>query len=66
MCSAKPTTAITVQATLNASSVRNSATRCSGVGVSVNFYQQKAELPGIKAAMPEYADVNSPVLQDEV
>ncbi len=35
-------------------------------GVSVNYYQQKAELPGIKEAMPEYAEVNSQVLQDVV
>ncbi len=28
-------------------------------GVSVSYYQQKAELPGIKAAMPEYAEVHS-------
>ena len=35
-------------------------------GVSVNYYQQKAELPGIKAAMPDYAEVNSQVLQDVV
>jgi putative transposase len=35
-------------------------------GVSVNYYQQKAELPGIKAAMPEYAEVHSQVLQDVV
>jgi putative transposase len=35
-------------------------------GVSVTYYQQKAELPGIKAAMPEYAEVNSQVLQDVV
>ncbi len=35
-------------------------------GVSVNYYQQKAELPDIKAAMPEYAEVNSQVLQDVV
>src|SRR5262245_60222307 len=27
-------------------------------GVSVSYYQQKAELPGIKKAMPEYAEVN--------
>src|SRR5215468_11139810 len=33
-------------------------------GVSVTYYQQKAELPGIKEAMPEYAEVNSQVLQD--
>ncbi len=35
-------------------------------GVSVNYYQQKAELPGIKEAMPDYAEVNSQVLQDVV
>ena len=35
-------------------------------GVSVNYYQQKAELPGIKAAMPDYAEVHSQVLQDVV
>jgi putative transposase len=35
-------------------------------GVSVGAYQQKAELPGIKEAMPEYADVHSQVLQDVV
>ena len=33
-------------------------------GVSVSYYQQKAELPGIKDAMPEYAEVHSQVLQD--
>src|SRR5262249_19049076 len=26
-------------------------------GVSVTYYQQKAELPGIKEAMPEYAQL---------
>ncbi len=35
-------------------------------GVSVTYYQQKAELPGIKEAMPEYAEVNGQVLQDVV
>jgi putative transposase len=35
-------------------------------GVSVSYYQQKAELPGIKEAMPEYTDVNAQVLQDVV
>ena len=35
-------------------------------GVSVTYYQQKAELPGIKEAMPEYGEVNSQVLQDVV
>jgi putative transposase len=33
-------------------------------GVSVSYYQQKAELPGIKEPMPEYGEVNSQVLQD--
>src|SRR5262252_2639801 len=35
-------------------------------GVSVSYYQQKAELPSIKAEMPEYAEVHSQVLQDVV
>src|SRR5215467_2922203 len=35
-------------------------------GVSVTYYQQKAELPGIKTAMPEYGEVHSQVLQDVV
>jgi putative transposase len=35
-------------------------------GVSVGYYQQKAELPGIKAEMPEYGEVHSQVLQDVV
>src|SRR5689334_12021266 len=35
-------------------------------GVSVNYYQQKAELPGVKAEMPEYGEVHSQVLQDVV
>jgi putative transposase len=35
-------------------------------GVSVSYYQQKAELPGIKEAMPEYAEVSSQVLQGVV
>src|SRR5262249_43049746 len=35
-------------------------------GISVTYYQQKAELPGIKEAMPEYRDVHSQVLQDVV
>jgi putative transposase len=34
--------------------------------VSVGYYQQKAELPPIKAAMPEYGEVHSQVLQDVV
>jgi len=35
-------------------------------GVSVNYYQQKAELPGIKEALPEYGEVHSQVLQEIV
>ena len=35
-------------------------------GVTVTYYQQKAELPSIKEAMPEYAEVNAQVLQDVV
>ena len=35
-------------------------------GVSVTYYQQKAELPSIKEAMPEYGEVHSQVLQDVV
>jgi putative transposase len=35
-------------------------------GVSVGYYQQKAELPGLKAEMPEYTAVHSQVLQDVV
>ncbi len=35
-------------------------------GVSVSYYQQKAELPDIKEAIPEYSEVNSQVLQDVV
>jgi putative transposase len=34
--------------------------------VSITYYQQKAELPEIKAAMPEYGEVNGQVLQDVV
>jgi putative transposase len=35
-------------------------------GVTVSYYQQKAELPGIKEALPEYGEVNAQVLQDVV
>ena len=35
-------------------------------GVSVTYSQQQAELPVIKEAMPEYAEVNAQVLQDVV
>ncbi len=34
--------------------------------VSVNYYQQKAELPDLKAACPDYAEVNAQVLQDVI
>jgi putative transposase len=33
-------------------------------GVTNTYYQQKAELPDIKQAMPEYGEVHSQVLQD--
>ena len=32
--------------------------------VSLNYYQQATELPDLKAASPEYAEVNAQVLQD--
>jgi putative transposase len=35
-----------------------------GHGIGVNYYQQKAELPDLKAAFPEYAEVHSQVVQD--
>ncbi len=35
-------------------------------GVTVTYFQQKAELPEIKNAMPEYAEVNAQVLQNVV
>ncbi|HEV2458644.1 MAG TPA: transposase, partial [Ktedonobacterales bacterium] len=35
-------------------------------GISVSYYQQKAELPSIKAELPEYSAVHSQVLQDVV
>lgn len=34
--------------------------------VPVNYYQQKAELPDLKAACPEFAEVNAQVLQDVI
>jgi putative transposase len=34
--------------------------------VSVTYYQQKAELPDLKVACPEYAEVNAQVLQDVI
>src|SRR6476469_1176503 len=35
-----------------------------GQGVSATYYQQAMELPDLKAACPEYAEVNAQVLQD--
>src|SRR5215472_13788001 len=35
-----------------------------GQGVGVTYYQQKAELPNLKAACLAYAEVNAQVLQD--
>jgi putative transposase len=35
-------------------------------GVTVTYFLQKAELPGIKEAMPEYTEIHSQVLQDVV
>ena len=35
-----------------------------GQGKRASYYQQKAELPELKAAFPEYAEVNAQVLQD--
>ena len=44
-----------------------SVVKRGGCAVSVlPTYQQKAELPGIKEAMPDYAEVHSQVLQDVV
>ncbi|HEV2458983.1 MAG TPA: transposase [Ktedonobacterales bacterium] len=35
-----------------------------GQGQAATYYQQKAELPDLKAACPEYAEINAQVLQD--
>ncbi|HEX6122273.1 MAG TPA: transposase, partial [Ktedonobacterales bacterium] len=35
-------------------------------GVSISYYQQKAELPDLKAACPEYSEINAQVLQDVI
>jgi putative transposase len=35
-----------------------------GQGKGASYYQQKAELPVLKAAYPEYAEINAQVLQD--
>src|SRR5260221_6873897 len=37
-----------------------------GQGAGATYYQQKAELPGLKAACPEYDEVNAQVLQDVI
>src|SRR5258708_14467866 len=37
-----------------------------GQGRAATYYQQKAELPSLKAAFPEYAEVNAQVLQDVI
>jgi putative transposase len=37
-----------------------------GQGVSATYYQQKAELPDLKAACPKFAQVNAQVLQDVI
>jgi putative transposase len=37
-----------------------------GQGRGATYYQQKAELPDLKAALPAYAEVNAQVLQDVV
>ncbi len=34
--------------------------------LSVNYYEQKAELPDLKVACPEFAEVNAQVLQDVI
>jgi putative transposase len=37
-----------------------------GEGKGATYYQQKAELPDLKAVCPEYAEVNAQVLQDVI
>src|SRR5215831_10503740 len=37
-----------------------------GQGKAATYYQQKAELPDLKAACPEYAEANAQVLQDVI
>ena len=37
-----------------------------GQGKGATYYQQKAELPDLKAACPDYAEVNAQVLQDVI
>ena len=37
-----------------------------GQGIGATYYQQKAELPDLKVACPDYAEVNAQVLQDVI
>jgi Helix-turn-helix domain len=37
-----------------------------GPGKSATYSQQKAELPDLKAACPDYAEINAQVLQDVI
>ncbi|HET8907273.1 MAG TPA: transposase [Ktedonobacterales bacterium] len=37
-----------------------------GQGKSATYYQQKAELPTLKAVCPDYAEINAQVLQDVI
>jgi putative transposase len=37
-----------------------------GQGIGTTYFQQKAELPDLKAAYPDYAEVNAQVLQDMI
>src|SRR5260221_8541851 len=37
-----------------------------GQGIGATYFRQKAELPDLKAACPEYAQVNAQVLQDVI
>ena len=37
-----------------------------GERVGASYYQQKRELPDLKAACPEYADVHAHILQDVI
>ncbi|HET8908425.1 MAG TPA: transposase, partial [Ktedonobacterales bacterium] len=37
-----------------------------GQGIGATYYQQKAELPELKVACPDYAEINAQVLQDVI
>ena len=37
-----------------------------GRGKSATYYQQKSELPELRTACPEYAEINAQVLQDVI